>query len=473
MSCSRCQSTARPGGAAQSDPPRARSGVSAMPPRYGIATADRSAAAASGRALDPGVRAQFEGRMGADFSGVRIHDGGEAAASAQAIGARAYTIGTDIRFAPGQFRPDTPAGQRLIAHELTHVVQQGGQPVGPQAKLRAGQPGDAFEREADSVADIVAAGGSAAPALKTAPMVQMDGPKLLDQQLKLRPINIAPPMLIPRGSIPESWVIPKLPAPPEIKLEMPAPSVGYKKPPLLPPTPQLQMDPKLRFTPVDIIPVPRCDPDRPLTWADFPGNSVPAGFGGVTRVVTPLLNIDGNPMFQSQLNQKNKSAVEAKFRTPGERAKNGCAKTVDDCKTKGKGNWAIDRPKPADDTCPAAILPVAAASTIDECETVIGTACDAAAQLESDRLLAHEQLHFDISCTLVGKANDALRAGTHTPAQLTPWLQSNQTTLQKKYDDESNHGCKPAQQASWVADVAGGLSAVALPAVAAPTATHP
>jgi hypothetical protein len=84
---------------------------------------------APGRPLDPGARAFFEPRLGVDFGRVRIHTDARAAESAQAVGARAYTVGSDVVMGAGQFAPRTPAGQRLLAHELAHVVQQGGRPA--------------------------------------------------------------------------------------------------------------------------------------------------------------------------------------------------------------------------------------------------------------------------------------------------------------------------------------------------------
>ncbi len=77
--------------------------------------------AGSGAPLPDGVRGSMEQAFGADFSAVRVSEN----AAAADIGARAYTTGADIRFAPGQFAPDSAAGQHLLAHELTHVVQQG------------------------------------------------------------------------------------------------------------------------------------------------------------------------------------------------------------------------------------------------------------------------------------------------------------------------------------------------------------
>lgn len=79
-----------------------------------------------GRMLDAATRRALEPRFGVDFSGVRIHDHGPAAAAGRAMRARAFTVGSDIVFAPGQFAPHTEAGTRLLAHELAHVVQQAG-----------------------------------------------------------------------------------------------------------------------------------------------------------------------------------------------------------------------------------------------------------------------------------------------------------------------------------------------------------
>ncbi|OPY75276.1 MAG: hypothetical protein A4E63_00387 [Syntrophorhabdus sp. PtaU1.Bin050] len=78
----------------------------------------------TGRSLDTSVRSFFEPRFGVSFDGVRIHTDTDAADSARACNALAYTAGHDIVFGPGQYTPETPQGRRLIAHELTHVIQQ-------------------------------------------------------------------------------------------------------------------------------------------------------------------------------------------------------------------------------------------------------------------------------------------------------------------------------------------------------------
>ena len=79
-----------------------------------------------GRPLEAGLRQDMEQRFGYDFSRVRIHADVAAEQSAREMNANAYTVGGDIVFAAGQFAPGTLEGRRLLAHELTHVVQQSG-----------------------------------------------------------------------------------------------------------------------------------------------------------------------------------------------------------------------------------------------------------------------------------------------------------------------------------------------------------
>jgi hypothetical protein len=77
-----------------------------------------------GRPLPRGVRGFFEPRLGLDLAGVRVHTGDAAEAATAALGARAFAYGADIVFGPGELAPQTPAGMRLLAHELVHVAQQ-------------------------------------------------------------------------------------------------------------------------------------------------------------------------------------------------------------------------------------------------------------------------------------------------------------------------------------------------------------
>jgi uncharacterized protein DUF4157 len=120
-----------------------------------------------GSPLEPGVRGFMEQRLGHDFSDVRVHTGGKADESARSISAQAYTVGTDVVFRGGTYQPGTPTGQRVIAHELAHVVQQKAGPVaGSPAPggIRLSNPSDAFEQAAEETAKGVTAQASPMPA---------------------------------------------------------------------------------------------------------------------------------------------------------------------------------------------------------------------------------------------------------------------------------------------------------------------
>lgn len=83
-----------------------------------------AAVSATGNPLPDSARRFFETRLGQDFSAVRVHTDGRAAEAARALSARAFTSGRNIAFAPGQYDPESTPGRALLAHELTHVVQQ-------------------------------------------------------------------------------------------------------------------------------------------------------------------------------------------------------------------------------------------------------------------------------------------------------------------------------------------------------------
>ncbi len=91
-----------------------------------------------GQHLPQSTRAFFESRFGADFSNVRVHTDSRAADTAKSVNARAFTIGRDVVFGAGQYTPWTPKGQRLLAHELTHTIQQnaGSNEIRNQMKLQ-------------------------------------------------------------------------------------------------------------------------------------------------------------------------------------------------------------------------------------------------------------------------------------------------------------------------------------------------
>lgn len=125
-----------------------------------------------GSGLDTPTREAMEARFGADFGDVRVHTDATASRSAEAVGANAYTVGTDIAFRSGHFDPGSPTGQRTLAHELTHVIQQKSGPVdGADAPggIRLSDPSDRFERAADEHADAVMARPAPAPTAAMSP----------------------------------------------------------------------------------------------------------------------------------------------------------------------------------------------------------------------------------------------------------------------------------------------------------------
>lgn len=111
-----------------------------------------------GSALAPDVRNEMQGRLGHDFSDVRVHTDSRAADSAASVNAHAYTVGSNIVFQRDKFDPGSSAGKTMLAHELTHVVQQRSGPVdGTETAggVKVSDPSDRFEREAAANADRV------------------------------------------------------------------------------------------------------------------------------------------------------------------------------------------------------------------------------------------------------------------------------------------------------------------------------
>src|SRR5262245_19605558 len=140
----------------------------------------------AGAPLDPGTRDKMEGAFGADFSSVRVHTDGAANDAAKDLNAHAFAAGSDLFFDQGEYQPGDEGGDRLIAHELAHVVQTGsagggaggaggGGGGGPATKTAVGavsvsSMSDAAEHAADRAADAVVKGepvgdvGTASPA---------------------------------------------------------------------------------------------------------------------------------------------------------------------------------------------------------------------------------------------------------------------------------------------------------------------
>ena len=115
---SRIQAKALPGGVRGAGVPAETGATGAT------GAAHSTTGGAGGSALSSSLRGFFEPRLGSNLGDVRLHTGAAANRSAQALNARAYTVGADVHFGAGQFQPDTHPGRHLIAHELTHVLQQ-------------------------------------------------------------------------------------------------------------------------------------------------------------------------------------------------------------------------------------------------------------------------------------------------------------------------------------------------------------
>ena len=128
-----------------------------------------------GSPLEPAVRQRMESSFAADFSDVRIHAGGSAAASARAVDAHAYTVGNEIVLGDDHVQ-GAPGDERTLAHELTHVVQQRSGPVEGTpvpGGISVSSPSDRFERAAEATADrVISTGRAAEIAGPAAPSIQ-------------------------------------------------------------------------------------------------------------------------------------------------------------------------------------------------------------------------------------------------------------------------------------------------------------
>lgn len=144
----------------------------------------------AGQPLEAPVRQRMEASFGADFSDVRVHSGGTAAASARAVDAHAYTVGNEIVLGDGH-AAGSPAHERTLAHELTHVVQQrsgpvDGTPTGTGISISS--PSDRFEQAAEATAAAVLSSGRAPDAGAagggSGASVQREGPEEDEDELQ-------------------------------------------------------------------------------------------------------------------------------------------------------------------------------------------------------------------------------------------------------------------------------------------------
>jgi hypothetical protein len=143
-----------------------------------------------GQPLDMGTRSLMEPRFGCDFSGVRVHTDEAAAESARAVSAKAYTAGSHVVFGARRHEPDNSAGQHVMAHELTHVVQQASGPVvgtTVEEGFSISHPDDHFEREASAMSGGLfrgSRGGRAGSGVTTlSPSISDHSPVVVQRQV--------------------------------------------------------------------------------------------------------------------------------------------------------------------------------------------------------------------------------------------------------------------------------------------------
>jgi hypothetical protein len=164
-----------------------------------------------------------------------------------------------------------------------------------------------------------------------------------------------------------------------------------------------------------------------------------------------------------------RSWVKPEFANASDPAHNGCNRTVASCQTffdrearAGRVGGTFGMSSAASRTCPASARARGdQATSRAECATVVARDCSDRAGVESGRLLAHEQGHFNLTCAMARKANGMLSTAPNFDAL----LRAARTTLsrqQRLYDRQTNHGCNAGQQSTWETAIAGGLPAVTI-----------
>ncbi len=137
-----------------------------------------------GQPLDAATRAYMEPRFGHDFSRVRVHSDHRASAAASSVNAHAFTSNQSIVFGTGEYAPQTLSGRRLVAHELTHVVQQ---KTGVHLDGNMSKAGDPYERQANEIADKVVYGRQVARILTGQAGAAASNPHDAAEQREMRP----------------------------------------------------------------------------------------------------------------------------------------------------------------------------------------------------------------------------------------------------------------------------------------------
>jgi len=383
-----------------------------------------------GQGLDAGVKSRMEHAMGHDFSSVRVHTDSRATELSSELSARAFTVGRDVAFAAGEYRPGTPIGDALLAHELAHVVQQAGGATSAAPMQKAANQHDSLEEDADRSAAgaVLSIWGGAGEELKG--FAKKATPHRRSG-LGLQRCHHETPT--PKG--PSAEATPASPS--------------------APPQPMF------------------CDPDRSLTWTDFTGT--PSGPGRAFTGFHHGLATDQGKQIVRAYFDGGRSWVRAPYNNPSDRKVNGCDSRVQGCEqffdkatAAGRAIGATQRLGPLSAGCPASVTPnpSVVATSRSECESALGTECDRVTKLESERLLRHEQLHFDIACVMAKKGSQAVAAD---PAKASTILAAVITKANKlsaptgPYDTQTSHGCNATKQAEWEAKVRHGLVSETIP----------
>lgn len=422
-----------------------------------------------GRALDRSTRTFFESRFGHDFGSVRIHDDERAARSARAVDAEAYTVGSHVAFAAGRYTPRTRDGMRLLAHELTHVVQQSrgvsgvqrssiARPIrldpegeGRRPRLEVGRDDDSLEREADRTADLVTSGGYASAQPRAAISVQRQRGR---RQAAASTRDVPPrhPAIV---GLDEAGPSADLTGGTEDRLAACMQNAGP-----------------------DTV---HCTPARSLRWADFGGR--PRGGGFAAETVTSVPDVAMDParasclqrilgrssdetrVFQARMDSRSSWGRPA-VKDPTNARATGCAGQAAPCRrwfaNPANAGGTFTSTGTPDPHCPAsAVAGSVDATSAADC-AAIETECTNTAVAESQRVLAHEQGHFNIACEIARKANTALTLG-HSLAAIRTAVQRELTAQNRAYDNDTNHGCNPSDQASWESQITQHLPQVSIP----------
>jgi Domain of unknown function (DUF4157) len=354
----------------------------------------------------------MEARFRHDFSRVRVHTDEGAAASAQALGARAYTVGNDIAFGAGA-GPSSTAGRRLLAHELAHVVQQRDRASADVMPSAVSALADPLEDEAERAA---------------------------------RAIENGEPVAIERRTG-EPGTIYRAPLAPIVDLLPPIRALGNLLAAL----------------------GASCRHSAALSWSEFTA-APPARsrFEAETHFHFDLTTAGGHDVVEA-IFEPATSWVKPRWPNAADRALNGCAAKVLACDREIARRVALGQvgvtwgPLRQSSICPASIQYDASvvATSRSDCATAIGAECDRVAQLEADRLLRHEQGHYDLACALARKGTIEIMLG-QAPAAMLAAVRSTAGTQTVAYDNDSGNGCNAAQQAAWETRIGDGLPAVTL-----------